>query len=134
MTNILIIILASLGAIFILLAAVGFVRMPDAYLRISVTTIAVTLGVGLILASAAIYFDNLSRVLAIVLFIILTSPVGAHLIGRASYFSGNKLWEKSVTDELDGKYQPNSHRLSSGEEFEDEDEKRKKKIKERDLL
>jgi multicomponent Na+:H+ antiporter subunit G len=44
------------------------------------------------------------------------------------------LWEKSVTDELDGKYQPNSHRLSSGEEFEDEDEKRKKKIKERDLL
>ncbi|GGZ55234.1 MULTISPECIES: monovalent cation/H(+) antiporter subunit G [Mesonia] len=137
MTNILIIILSSLGAIFILLAAVGFVRMPDAYLRISVTTKAVTLGVGLILASAAIYFDNLSvtsRVLAIVLFIILTSPVGAHLIGRASYFSGNKLWEKSVTDELDGKYQPNSHRLSSGEEFEDEDEKRKKKIKERDLL
>ena len=60
MTNILIIILSSLGAIFILLAAVGFVRMPDAYLRISVTTKAVTLGVGLILASAAIYFDNLS--------------------------------------------------------------------------
>ena len=88
------------------------------------------------MASAAVYFDDLSvtsRVLAIVLFIILTSPVGAHLIGRASYFSGNKMWGKSITDELEGKYQPNSHRLSSGEEFEDEEED-KTEQKKSDLL
>lgn len=121
MTDILIIILSTLGALFILLAAVGFVRMPDTYLRISVTTKAVTLGVGLILVAAAIHFDNLSvtsRVLAIILFIILTAPVGAHLIGRTSYFMGVSMWKKSQMDDLEGKYQPNSHRLSSGEDMD----------------
>lgn len=126
MTDALIIILSSLGALFILLAAVGFLRMPDTYLRISVTTKAVTLGVGLILASAAIYFDDLSvtsRVLAIILFIILTAPVGAHLIGRASYFLGVKMWDKSVMDELEGKYKKFSHKLDSGDDLKDHEEK-----------
>src|SRR5690606_21139189 len=114
MTDILIVTLSTFGAIFILLAAVGFLRMPDTFLRISVTTKAVTLGVGLILASAAIHFDDLSvtsRVLAIILFIILTAPVGAHLIGRTSYFLGAKPWKGTIMDELKGKYEPHSHRL-----------------------
>ncbi|WP_121665887.1 monovalent cation/H(+) antiporter subunit G [Mesonia aquimarina] len=128
MSDIAIIILSTFGAIFILLAAIGFVRMPDTYLRISVTTKAVTLGVGLILASAAIYFDDLSvtsRVLAIILFIILTAPVGAHLIGRASYFLGVGMWKNSVLDELEGKYKENSHVLTSGLEDEEKDKKKK---------
>lgn len=109
-------ILATLGAIFVLLAAVGLVRMPDTYLRISVTTKAATLGVGLLLTATALYFGNLSvssRVIVIILFIFLTSPVSAHLIGRASYFIGVKLWKGSVMDDLRGKYQKNSHILKS---------------------
>ncbi|MEE2771151.1 MAG: monovalent cation/H(+) antiporter subunit G, partial [Bacteroidota bacterium] len=47
------------------------------------------------------------------LFIFLTAPVSAHLIGRASYFVGIKLWDKSVMDDLQGKYQKNSHILKS---------------------
>lgn len=118
MTEILIILLSSLGALFIFLAAVGVVRMPDLYLRISVTTKAATLGIGLVLIAAAIYFNDLSittRVLAIILFMLLTAPVGAHMIGRASYFTGVKLWGKSRYDDLRGKYNPRSHQLSSGE-------------------
>ncbi len=118
MNDVLIYILSSLGALFILLAAVGFVRMPDLYLRISVTTKAATLGIGLLLACAAIHFGTVaitSRVAAIILFILLTAPVGAHLIGRASYFiGGNPLWDKSVIDELKGKYHPETHELDSG--------------------
>ncbi|MDR6299567.1 monovalent cation/H(+) antiporter subunit G [Mesonia maritima] len=130
MSDIAIIILSTFGAIFILLAAVGFVRMPDTYLRISVTTKAVTLGVGLILASAAIYFDDLSvtsRVLAIILFIILTAPVGGHLIGRTSYFLGVGMWKNSVLDELKGMYKENSHTLTSGFEGETEEEEKERK-------
>lgn len=118
MTEIFIILLSSLGALFIFLAAVGVVRMPDLYLRISVTTKAATLGIGLVLVAAAIYFNDLSittRVLAIILFMLLTAPVGAHMIGRASYFTGVKLWSKSRYDDLRGKYNPRSHQLSSGE-------------------
>ncbi len=120
MTDAFIIGFSTLGAVFIFLAAVGFLRMPDTYLRISVTTKAVTLGVGLILVAAAIYFDNLSvtsRVLAIILFIILTAPVGAHLIGRASYLLEMPLWKKTKKDELKGKYKRITHHLSSEEEY-----------------
>lgn len=116
MTDVLIVVLSSAGAIFIFLAAIGVVRMPDLYLRISVTTKAATLGIGLVLLAAAIYFNDLSittRVLAIILFMLLTAPVGAHMIGRASYFTGVKLWEKSDFDDLKGKYHPKSHKLSS---------------------
>lgn len=107
MTNIITAALATLGALFILLAGIGILRMPDTYLRMAVTTKAATLGVGLLLLAAALYFNDLStttRVVAIIIFILLTAPVGAHLIGRASYIVGNKLWEGSVVDDLEGKY------------------------------
>lgn len=103
MTDIPIMIIVTLGALFVLLAALGIVRMPDLYLRISVTTKAATLGVGLILIGAAIYFNEASittRALAIVFFLLLTAPVGAHLIGKASYYVGIPLWNRSVIDDL----------------------------------
>lgn len=109
-------ILASLGTLFILLAAVGVLKMPDIYLRISVTTKAATLGIGLILIAAAFHFQEMSittRVLAIILFMLLTAPVGAHMIGRASYFTKIKLWEKSKYDDLKDQYDPKTHELSS---------------------
>jgi len=116
-------ILATFGAIFILLAAVGIVRMPDLYLRISVTTKAATLGIGLLLACAAIYFNEMAittRVLAIIFFLLLTAPVGAHLLGRASYFIGIPMWKKSVMDKLHGMYQKRTHKLLSEAENEGE--------------
>lgn len=98
-----IMVIITLGALFVLLAAIGIVRMPDLYLRILVTTKAATLGVGMILIAAAIYFGEASmttRALAIVFFILLTAPVGAHLLGKASYFVGTPLWSNTVIDEL----------------------------------
>lgn len=120
-------IVATLGALFVLFAAIGFVRMPDTYLRISVTTKAATLGIGLLMVATAIYFDEISittKVLAIILFLFLTAPVSAHLIGRASYFIGIELWDKSVMDDLKGRYNKITHRLNSesdknNQEFED---------------
>jgi multicomponent Na+:H+ antiporter subunit G len=85
-------------------------------MRISVNTKAATLGVGLILVGTAVFFNDLSttsRTLVIILFVFLTAPVSAHLIGRASYFMGVKLWKGSVVDDLRGKYQKNSNILKS---------------------
>ncbi|GAA4312299.1 monovalent cation/H(+) antiporter subunit G [Pontixanthobacter gangjinensis] len=116
MIDIVIGILATFGALFVLFAAIGVVRMPDTYLRISVTTKAATLGVGLVLMSTTVYFSNTdvtSQAFVIILFLFLTAPVSAHLIGRASYFIGVKLWDKSVMDDLRGKYQKNTHVLKS---------------------
>jgi multicomponent Na+:H+ antiporter subunit G len=122
MTDTLIAILATLGAVFILLAGVGVVRMPDLYLRISVTTKAATLGIGLLLACSAIYFNDAgvtSRTMAIIFFMLLTAPVGAHLIGRASYFMGVALWHKTRHDDLKGMYDEATHECRSGEEGEE---------------
>lgn len=109
-------IIATLGTLFVLLAGVGILRMPDTYLRMAVTTKAATLGIGLILVAAAVYFNDLStttRVLAVIIFILLTAPVGAHLIGKASYFTGVKMWEKTLMDDLEGKYRKTGKNISS---------------------
>jgi len=123
-------ILAFFGAVFVLFAAIGLLRMPDTYLRLAVTTKAATLGVGMLLIAAAIHTYDLSilvKVLAIILFILLTAPVSAHLIGRTAYMAGIKLWEGSVMDELAGKYDHNTEELGSETQKEKDaklDEKR----------
>jgi multicomponent Na+:H+ antiporter subunit G len=123
MNDIIIAILATLGAAFTLLSAVGLVRMPDLYLRISASTKAVTLGIGFLLTCTAVYFEDIgvtSRAIAIIFFVVLTAPVGAHLIGRSSYISGVNLWKKTKYDDLKGMYDGETHKCRSGEEGEEE--------------
>ncbi len=125
MTDIIVGIFTFLGTIFVLLAAVGMIRMPDTYLRISVTTKAATLGMGFLLIAGAIYSNDLAitaKILAIVLFILLTAPVSAHLIGRTSYYSGVKLWKGSIVDDMEGKFDHNTQVLSSSEKKDSEQE------------
>ncbi len=103
MNDFLIMLFTTLGAIFILIAALGIYRMPDFYTRLSVTVKASTLGVGCILTAVAIHFSEFSittKVLAVIFFLFITSPVAAFLIARSAYVSGIKLWDKSVRDEL----------------------------------
>ncbi|MDR2223986.1 MAG: monovalent cation/H(+) antiporter subunit G [Flavobacteriaceae bacterium] len=107
MIDILIMIFSTVGAIFVLIASIGIVRMPDFYTRLSITIKAATLGIGCILTSAALHFSEFStttKVLAIVFFLFITSPVAAFLIARSAYISGIKLWKKSVVDELQDRY------------------------------
>jgi multicomponent Na+:H+ antiporter subunit G len=114
MIEVLIMITSGIGAIAILLASIGILRMPDLYLRLSVTTKAATLGVGLILVGAAFWFQNVgvtSRVLAIILFTTLTAPVSAQLIARAAYLIKTKMWEHTIVDELDGMYDSTTQTL-----------------------
>lgn len=124
MNDILIMIIISLGTLFILLASIGLLRMPDLFLRMSVTTKAATLGVGLILMGLAFYYTETSittRVIAIIVFLLLTAPISAHVIGRASYFVGVKMWDKTHIDDLKGMYNTKTHDLMSG--FEEEEKK-----------
>lgn len=103
MTDILIMILSTLGALFILVASVGIYKMPDFYSRLSVTIKAATLGVGAILIAAALYFTEFSvttKTISIIFFLFLTAPVAGYLIGKVAYVNGTKLWEHSIIDEM----------------------------------
>ncbi len=116
--EIILILLCTIGTLSILFASIGILRMPDFYLRLSVTVKASTLGVGLLLAAAAMEFPEVfvtTKAIAIGFFLILTSPVAAHMIGRASYLSGISLWKGTQIDELDGMYDK-EHNLQSKKE------------------
>jgi multicomponent Na+:H+ antiporter subunit G len=107
--------LLVVGATFMLLAAVGVVRLPDLFTRMQSTSKAATLGVGCVLLAAALHFGELgaaTRALAVIVFVFLTAPVAAHMIGRAAYFVGVPLWEGTIQDELRGRYHPSTHELS----------------------
>jgi multicomponent Na+:H+ antiporter subunit G len=100
---------------FMLLAAIGMVRMPDVLTRMHSSTKSGTLGVGLIMVGVALFFGDFAigvRALAIVVFMFMTTPVSAHMIARASYLSGVPLWEGTLSDEMRGRYDPETHSLS----------------------
>jgi multicomponent Na+:H+ antiporter subunit G len=109
-------VLLLIGASFLLLAGVGMLRMPDVFSRMQAATKASTLGVACVLVAVAVHFNDWGitmRALAASVFFLLTAPVSAHLIGRASYFLGVPLWEGTVIDELRGRYDLRTHRLDS---------------------
>jgi len=91
------------GGFFVFAAALGVMRLPDVLIRMHASTKAGTLGCGLILLAAAIHFAEtaiVARALATIVFLMLTAPVGAHMIARAAYRTGVPLWRGMVVDEL----------------------------------
>jgi multicomponent Na+:H+ antiporter subunit G len=117
MTEYLMSALLLIGAVFLLLAAVGIIRMPDLYTRLQAAAKASTLGVGSVVLALAVHFTDTAitvRALLVVAFLFLTTPVAAHVIGRAAYIIGVPLWEKTLFDELRGHYDDKAHELEPG--------------------
>ena len=102
MTDVVTAILWVTGSAFALLASVGVLRMPDVFTRMQASTKASTLGLGCLLIGAAVQLGDLAcfiRVGSIGGFILLTTPVAAHVIARASYLADVPLWDGTVLDE-----------------------------------
>jgi multicomponent Na+:H+ antiporter subunit G len=116
--DILIAALLFTGAVFMLVASLGVLRMPDLFLRMSASTKAATLGTGSMLIGVALHFGDIgvtTRALATIVFLLLTAPVAAHMLGRAGYFTGVELCDDTVIDELHGQYNLRTHLLDSCE-------------------
>jgi multicomponent Na+:H+ antiporter subunit G len=108
--------LMIVGAVFMLIGGLGVLRLPDLYMRVSASTKASTLGVGLALLSLAVHFRELgttSRSLATIAFVLITAPVAAHMISRAAYFVGVRLWEGTIADEMRDRYNVETNVLES---------------------
>lgn len=116
MREFIVMVLIIFGTALMTIAAVGMVRMPDLYLRMSAATKAATLGAGLNLLAVAVYFGEFgttSRALAIAIFLLLTAPVAAHMLGRAAYVTRVPLWDGTKRDELEGRYDNDDDTLES---------------------
>jgi multicomponent Na+:H+ antiporter subunit G len=104
-------VLLILGAIFTLLAAIGVVRLPDLYMRMHAASKAGVVGGGLVLlAVAAVSMDTAVTLRAIigVLFLVMTTPISAHLLARASYLAGYRAADSTVRDDLKTRLEQNS--------------------------
>jgi multicomponent Na+:H+ antiporter subunit G len=96
-------VLIMLGVIFMVLSAVGLLRFPDFYTRMSTITKGSTLGVGLILLGLSVYFnkaDILLKVFIILIFTFITSPVAAHVISRTAVRLRIPFWERTNLKEF----------------------------------
>jgi len=92
------------GVLFVVIGAVGLLRLPDFYIRISAITKAATVGVACIMIGVALNYNEVSvaiKAFAVVLFLLITSPIAAHIIGRAAYNAGVPLWKKTEVNEYE---------------------------------
>lgn len=106
----------GIGVFFNLLASIGILRFPDVYTRIHAATKCTTFGTIFIVLATVVYsihsYYRVAREPAwitmgihsalVLIFLVLTNPVGAHAIGRAARKSGIRPYGV-VIDELEGR-------------------------------
>jgi len=84
--------LVLVGSFFLLVGALGLLKLPDLYMRLHAPTKASTLGVGSLLIASMVAAwsrgDPGVHELLITLFVFLTAPVSANLIAMAALHLG----------------------------------------------
>ncbi len=106
--------LATVGVLFMLLGVIGILRLPDLYTRVHAAGKPGTLGVIGVLLAVAVHHGDLvaaAKMVALIVFFLLTAPVAAHMLDRAAYLTGVKRAPQTVQDDLLGKYDMNEGRL-----------------------
>ena len=97
--------LIASGSLFMLVAGVGLLRLDDFYIRTSSSSKATTLGLGLILSGVCVYENELQtliKVLAILVFIILITPLAGHVISRSALKTGVPFHKRTHLEDLEG--------------------------------
>jgi multicomponent Na+:H+ antiporter subunit G len=92
-----------LGAVLILLSAIGVVRFPDALSRLQALTKASTTGIALVAVGAAFVLptaNDITSALAAALLQVLALPIAASLIARATYLARGIQHHLDSVDEL----------------------------------
>jgi multicomponent Na+:H+ antiporter subunit G len=96
-------VLVVVGSTFAFLAALGLFRLPDLYTRMHAASKAGVVGAGFTLLGLA--FASLDAGIALrailgITFLLLTTPVSAHLLARAAYLAGTTPDPATTTNEL----------------------------------
>ncbi len=92
------------GSLFMLVAALGVLKLKDVYMRMHAITKASSLGTVLFLIAIVIAipsFSNFIISLLVILFIIFTAPVASNMISRVAHMMGVSLSKGAVMDELE---------------------------------
>ncbi len=85
------------GLFFLVVAAVGMVRLPDVFTRSHAVSLTDSLGALFLLTGLALYQGlgtNLLRILLVLVILYLLNPVIAHATVRAAFRAGVKPWSR----------------------------------------
>lgn len=102
--EVIICILLVIGIFFTLAGVVGVIRMPDTFCRLQSATNIATMGAMSIALACSIYGFSESNTslgiksLIIVVFLLISNPVGAHAMARAAYKNKAELSDKTKFD------------------------------------
>ncbi len=100
-----VLLLAAIGIGFMLVSSVGMFKLPDFYTRLHAASTARTLGIGVLLLAVALYdrtAASWAKMLALLIFFLFTTPITAHLLGRAVYRIGGGQADLPAHDALPG--------------------------------
>jgi multicomponent Na+:H+ antiporter subunit G len=100
------VLLAAIGVIFMLISAIGLLRLPDVFSRMHAAGKASTVGVSCLLLSAGIHFWDANlfwRMLLLIALIFATSPISTAAMARAAYQTGSRKGMHLVIDEMGDK-------------------------------
>ena len=89
--------LILVGLFFLLVAAVGVLRLPDVFTRSHAVSLTDSLGALFLLGGLALYQGfsaNLAKILIVLVLLYLLNPVIAHATVRAAHRSGLKPWSR----------------------------------------
>lgn len=92
----------AFGLFFMLVGAIGTVRMPDAYNRLHAATKCSTLGLLGLLLAAVFHLGEASvllRAVLAMLFIFVSNPVGAHLLAKAALAVKAPPWKGTLSND-----------------------------------
>ena len=102
--EVIICVLLVIGIFFTLAGVVGVIRMPDTFCRLQSATNIATMGAMPIALACSIYGFSESNTslgiksLIIVVFLLISNPVGAHAMARAAYKNKAELSDKPKFD------------------------------------
>lgn len=102
--EIIVCILLVVGIFFVIAGVVGVIRMPDTFCRLQSATNIATMGAMPIALACSIYGFSESNTslgiksLIIVVFLLISNPVGAHAMARAAYKNKAELSDKTKFD------------------------------------
>lgn len=95
-------IVAGLGAMLVLVGAIGIVRFPDLFTRMHAAGLVDSLGAGLVLLGLAIV-EGLSttsaRLLLVLAFLWITTPTACHALAKSAIAAGQRPWLPGGEDE-----------------------------------
>lgn len=100
------VLLAAIGVIFMLISAIGLLRLPDVFSRMHAAGKASTVGVSCLLLAAGVHFwnqDLFFRMILLIALIFATAPISTSAMARAAYRTGSRKGLRLQIDEMGDK-------------------------------